>query len=633
MKLKKRVFLTTTLVLFIITFIGSFLFSIFLYHYTDNIFRKDALLLTKNISSNIINIYLNYYKESFPSFSRYILLIVSEIEDLVNFKIVDIHGKICFSLDEVLYKNKYDGEDRFVESNILEKVQGFKSSYIKIYKDRNLELIIIQPVFDFYQRHLYSIVYHFSLNSLIKKSFYLFLLSLLLFLFLLILNYFISVLFSSYLTKPLEIILTSIKKSREQEYNINIEIDHDDEFQILASELNKMMSEIRKERSLIIKTLFNLKTGILIIDKNDKITLCNQTFCNLLGLNRLPYEDEIYYQYYPELKKLEIYINKAREVKTNQNIDEFLFTSLPRTYFNIQILPLIFKERDSEEDEEKLIIIIDDITKNVEIQRRLVQLQKGELINSLASGLAHDFNNLIGSIKSTATLANTEILSKKVDIIFELKDYLDIILDTAESAEKIVKNLLSLARHREFSKSKVNLIETLDKVIRISKISIDKSVKIEFLNFTKEPCIIDADEILLEELFFNLIINASHSMTIMRSENEKWGGTITIEVFRIDSFSLSDIGENCYSINTDESIQSSIGKKFYRINFIDTGAGIKKENIRKIFQPFFSTKPDNIGTGLGLSMVLTLIQVHDGLLDLKSTLNHGSNFSVFLPFK
>jgi signal transduction histidine kinase len=625
MKLKKRVFLTTTLILFGTTFITSFFFSVFIYQFSENIFRQDALILTKNISLNIVQIYQKYYEDSFSAFNKNITSLISEIKDLKNFQIVDMNGKICFSFDEVKAKIKYEGEDRFINNEILPNIRSISSSYIKTFKDKNLLLLIVQPVFDFYQRHVYSVVFSYSLNSLAKQSFYLLLYSLVLFIILMIINYFFSFIFASYLTKPLKIVLDSIKKSREQEYKTNIRLDFDYEFNLLASEFNKMMKIIRNERNLIINTLSNLKTGILVIDKNDRITLCNQTFSKFLSIDRLPFENELYYNFFPELKKLENIINKVKENKNPENIEGEIFSSLIQSYFNIEILPLIL------DDDEKVVIRIDNITNNVQIQRRLVQLQKGELINSLASGLAHDFNNLIGSIKSTAILANADILSKKIEKISELSDYLEIIMDIAKSAEGVVQHLLLLSKHREFTKSKINLIDVLDKVIKISKISINKTVKIEFSNFIQAPCLVDADDILLEEIFFNLIVNASHAMTIMRKENEKWGGTVQLEIHKIDCFSLSDISENYFLFNSEELVQNSLGKKFYKISVIDSGVGIEKENFNKIFQPFFSTKSDNMGTGLGLSMVLTLVQLHKGLLDLISNKNLGSNFSIYLP--
>ncbi|MEJ5272949.1 MAG: ATP-binding protein, partial [Spirochaetota bacterium] len=327
-------------------------------------------------------------------------------------------------------------------------------------------------------------------------------------------------------------------------------------------------------------------------------------------IDRFPFENEIFYDYFSELKKLENSFDKVKKNKTLEIVEGEIFSSLPQSYFYIEILPLVLEENDC-----GIIIRIDDISKNIQIQRRLVQLQKGELINSLASGLAHDFNNL----------------SKKIEKISEIDEYLEIIMDIAKSAEDIVKHLLSLSKHREFSKTKIDLIEILDKIIKISKISVDKSIKIEFYNYTRGLCLIEADYILLEELFFNLIINAAHSMTIMRKENEKWGGVISIEVYKIESFSIKDLSENYHLFNSEDIIQNSLGKEFYKISIIDSGVGIEKENFNKIFQPFFSTKSDNLGTGLGLSMVLTLVHLHKGILDLVSEVNYGSTFSVFLP--
>lgn len=626
MKLKKRIFLIISLVLFLTVIFAGILFSIFLYCFLEKMFTENEVKFTKNVASNVIQIYTKYYDNSFPAFIKDINNIIFFEKDLKNLLIVNMNGEICFSLNEVIHKQKYLGDKRYIDEYLLSKVHSLDYSYEKYFTDKNLKLRIIQPVLDFYQRHLYSVIFYYSLDSVVKKSIFFFIISFIFFVFLLILNYFFSGIFADYITKPMYTLLDAIKKSRENEFNTNIKIQSDYEMNLLISEFNRMMQFVRNERSLIINIIFSLKAGILALDKNNKILLCNKAFANLLSIGKLPDEEENCFQYFPQITKYEETINMVIKTGIPSSIEGDVFSDLTCSFFHIDILPLNFNNLIY-----GVIIIVEDITENTQIQKRLVQLQKGELISSLANGLAHDFNNLIGSIKSTVMLANREILEKKAGNFVDISEYLEIIYDVAKNAEDIVKHLLSLSKHKDFIKNKVDLIEVLDKVLRISKTSVDKSVNTKFQNFSDPYCQILGDEILLEEIFFNLIINASHSMTIMRNKDENWGGTINIDIFKVDNFSIHELSKNYQYFNLKDTVQNSFGKSFYKILISDSGVGIDEENFSKIFQPFFSTKPENLGTGLGLSMVQTLIQLHNGLLDLKTEKNVGSTFIVFLP--
>jgi len=625
MKLRKRIFLTISFILFISSFFSFLIYLSFFYNSFEKLFIKSAINFTENISSDMIHSYLKFYNEGFSSLIRIVYSLIGNEKDLINFFIVDMNGRICLSFDEIKLRSKYNGPDRFIEKDLMDKIHTISIYHEKIHKDKT-DLLIIQPFFDFYQRHIYSVIFHYSFNSLIAKSLYFFLISFSFLLILIIINYFLSNIFSKYVTDPIVFILNAIRKSHKENYQTKIDIKSDYEFNLLVSEFNNMMKIIKTERTLIINLVYSLKTGILAIDKESNIILCNLAFSKLLKKDSLPSKSQNCYDFFPSLKKIENHIFDAQKNGKNSKFQGAIFSEIPSVYFDIEIKTLLFDNHIA-----GVVVLINDITEETQIQKRLVQLQKGELINSLANGLAHDFNNLIGSIKSTAMLANMEIKEKNLEKLPEIGEYLDIIFDIAINAEGVVKHLLSLSKHKEFIKDKVNILNILDKVIKISNLSIDKSVNIKFNSYVKPQSFMIGDEILLEEMFFNLIINASHSMTVMRKENEKWGGTINIEINQIESFSFNDIGENCFLINSQENINKLLGKNLYKLTISDEGIGIDKSNFINIFQPFFSTKPDEIGTGLGLSMVLTLVELHKGIIDFNSQIDVGTTFSIFLP--
>ncbi len=626
MKIKRRFFLSISFILLLTIILISFLFITIFYFFLEKLFSEKVFNSSKIISDGIVQIYLKYYNDNFNTFVKYISKIFESEKDLVDFYIVDMNGKICFSYDE--YKNniKYNKDERYFYIEFLDKIKSIESFYQKVYKDKNIRILIIHPFFDFYQRHTYSLVYYYSFNSLILKSLLLLLFSLSFSIFLIIFAHFYAEKLSIFILKPVNLLLQAIKLSHKEKYQTKINIKTDYEFCLLINEFNKLMQIIKNEKNLITNVIYSLKSGILVIDKNYSIILCNQSFCRLLNINNNQSENKNCFDLFPALNKIKDSIDNVLKNENPIQLKGEIFTQIPYSYFNIEIKPLIFDSICL-----GIIITIDDITKDIEIQKRLVQLQKGELINSIANGLAHDFNNLIGSIKNTAVLANAEINEKNVEKLPEIGEYLVIIYDIAKNAEKLVKHLLSLSKHKDFIKEKVNLINILDEVIKVSRKSIDKDVNIEFNSFINKNPIILGDDILLEELFFNLITNASHSMTIMRKDKSIWGGIITINIFEVEQYREKDISENCYIINSLENINKLNGKKVYKITISDIGIGIEKDNISKIFQPFFSTKPENFGTGLGRSMVKILTELHEGIIDLYSIPDKGSTFTIYLP--
>ncbi len=129
-----------------------------------------------------------------------------------------------------------------------------------------------------------------------------------------------------------------------------------------------------------------------------------------------------------------------------------------------------------------------------------------------------------------------------------------------------------------------------------------------------------ADPTQLEQILLNLCVNANHAMTLMRPEGQPKGGILTISLARVRS-------DRQFCITHPEAIETD----YWKLSVADTGVGIDKNNMSKIFIPFFTTKDKGAGTGLGLSMVYTIVQQHHGFTDVYSEKGMGSNFNVYLP--
>jgi len=238
----------------------------------------------------------------------------------------------------------------------------------------------------------------------------------------------------------------------------------------------------------------------------------------------------------------------------------------------------------------------------------------------MAGGLTHDFNNILGGVVGSADLlmmlVENETLKRKEDF----ESYLQTIIQAADRATDMIKQLMTLSRKHEISTAQVDLNLSVKNVCKICSYSFPKSITIK-TEYLQQPAMIEADPTQIEQVLLNLCVNASHSMTLMRNNIEDEGGILSI--------GITIIKADKYFLNTHpEAIPN---KEYCQISISDTGVGMEQTIINQIFTPFFTTKDQEKGSGLGLSMVYNIIKQHKGLINVYSEASIGSTFTIFLP--
>ncbi len=245
-----------------------------------------------------------------------------------------------------------------------------------------------------------------------------------------------------------------------------------------------------------------------------------------------------------------------------------------------------------------------------ELQKKNLQLvrsQKMEMIGTLAGGLAHDFNNILGGIIGSVSLL--KLYQADGDLSDEkLLNNLTIIEKSSKRATGVVSKLMNFSREEVNTKLVVDLNAIVNDVIEICRTTIDKSLHLH-PGLMAGDLLVEADPGEIEQVILNLCINAAHSMTIMRSTDDIREGTLGIKTEK------KQVGDNNYC----------------SVIISDTGVGIKQENLVRIFDPFFSTKIEDGGTGFGLAMASSIINRHKGFIDVDSTYGDGTTFIVNLP--
>ncbi|WP_414575801.1 response regulator [Anabaena sp. CCY 9402-a] len=256
----------------------------------------------------------------------------------------------------------------------------------------------------------------------------------------------------------------------------------------------------------------------------------------------------------------------------------------------------------------KSILSVDtDITQKKHLEAQLLRTQRLESIGTLASGIAHDLNNIL-----TPILAGAQLLPLKFPDADERTQHLLEILEiNAKRGADLVKQVLSFARGVEGKRITLQLRHIIVELSKILKETFPKSIKI-VTDVSKELWTVCGDSTQLHQVMMNLCVNARDAMPD--------GGTLTIMAENLL------IDENYVRMN----LEAKPGP-YIVVTVSDTGVGIPEEHLDRIFEPFFTTKAVGKGTGLGLSTLIGIVKSHGGFVNVDSEVGLGTTFKVYLP--
>ena len=255
----------------------------------------------------------------------------------------------------------------------------------------------------------------------------------------------------------------------------------------------------------------------------------------------------------------------------------------------------------------RMIGIHMDITEKKQLEAQFLRAQRLESLGTLASGIAHDLNNIL-----TPILAGVQLLELKLPNLNEqTKAMLHMLETSAKRGAELIKQILSFARGVEGKRVSLQINHLLLEIEKIIQQTLPKSIDID-TDIPTNLWTISGDATQLHQVLMNLCVNARDAMPD--------GGTlqITAENLLID--------EQYARMHLDASVGP-----YVVVTVADTGTGIPPDIRDRIFDPFFTTKEVGKGTGLGLSAVLGIVKSHDGFVDVQSQVNKGSQFKVFLP--
>ncbi len=251
-----------------------------------------------------------------------------------------------------------------------------------------------------------------------------------------------------------------------------------------------------------------------------------------------------------------------------------------------------------------IILNTRDITERKKLEHSLIQAQKLEGIATLITGIAHNFNNIMGIILGYASLIKIQSDKESVE------KNVAIIEGAVERGAGLVRQLLTFAKKSHAQLSPVDINEIVKSLFSFIKDTFPRTLTIQE-NLSEQKLFIAADQSQIYQALLNLCVNAKDAM--------HKDGKIALSTFPVRF----------------EEVQAEHPEAMYSdyvcISISDNGRGMNEETRRRIFEPFFTTKDLSEATGLGLAVVHGIVESHNGFIKLESAEGHGSSFRVFLP--
>jgi two-component system NtrC family sensor kinase len=372
---------------------------------------------------------------------------------------------------------------------------------------------------------------------------------------------------------------------------------HRRELQEKNKQLFRSINELRQSRGRYDILFENSALGVALLDRHGKIETCNQRLesllcvdcgedCSKAGNLAMLIQENDRTRFELLLRGLETI--PAQAAPNNGEFTLLLPGRGPRLFkFHLNWI----------QETGQVCVLLDDITEQRVLERRLQQKEKAALLESLVGGIAHEINNKLSPIIGFAELLSGE--ARRLNSAGDLQNYCLIIRDSALESAKIIRQLLQLSRPHKTDLSRCDLKRMVSEAIELLRFrlrNVDCQVDV---SLPADDCSLMADATQIKQVIMNLIINAADAM------EQRPLRRLQVRVVK--------------------------SGKHYHLFVTDTGHGVKPEHLGRIFDPFFTTKSPDRGSGLGLSVCFSILKQHGGDISVQSNYGEGATFKVTLP--
>jgi len=395
---------------------------------------------------------------------------------------------------------------------------------------------------------------------------------------------------------PVEVLLTSIPEGKEKTLHV---VWRD------ITDQKKAATALKESRDQLGAIFNSARDGILVADVQTKAFLAaNRAICEMLGysvgeIKKLSVNDIHPVKVLPHVvnqfeKQVRMEIDLAIDTPVLRHNGTVFFADISTSHVTIN-------------GKQCVIGIFRDVTERKQIEEKTRHKQKLEAIGTLAGGIAHDFNNILAAILGYSELAQAELPQRS-----EVYDDLAEVIKAGNRAKELVKQILAFSRHSINNFSPLKIQSCAKEVLRLLRSTLPTTIEIK-QEIDNNCGSVMADATQIHQVIMNLCTNAFHAM-------EETGGVVDIKL------------QEVYSANNEEFVIYNLPPgKYLKLEVSDNGHGIEEKIIHHIFDPYFTTKAQGKGSGLGLAVVYGIVKDHGGTIHVKTKIGYGTTFTVILP--
>ena len=369
------------------------------------------------------------------------------------------------------------------------------------------------------------------------------------------------------------------------------------------SELERKASESETRLSLLVN---QSPMAIITWDKNFRVVDWNKASEKFFGYSReeargkhaefiVPMKDRKHVdKIWQNLLELE-----GGKRSTNKNITKNGETILCE-WFNAPVIK-------NQNEVINVLSLVQDVTEKKKLEEELFQAQKMEAIGTLAGGIAHDFNNILAAILGYAEIAKMELS----DTVQATKD-INQVITAGKRATELVKQILTFSRKTDQQKNPLRIDLIVKEALKLLRSSLPTTIDIH-TSIDKEIGLVLADPTNIHQIVVNLCTNALHAISNEQGELDVSLGCVYLKPEQVADKPAVQAGS------------------FVVLKVKDTGMGMDEKTMARIFEPYFTTKKQGTGTGLGLAVIHGIVEDCNGFIEVESTFGKGTTFQVFLP--
>jgi len=401
------------------------------------------------------------------------------------------------------------------------------------------------------------------------------------------------------LKKAHDVLEDRIKERTEELNRINNKLRQE------LSERKRMEATLRESEEKYRTVLEGTPDPVVVYDIKGKVIYLNPAFTRVFGWTLAErfgkkMDDYVPEAAWPKTKKM---IEMAISGKSFSGIETIRYNK-GKNIVNVSISGAIYRNQAG--NPVGSVVNLRDISEQKKLEGQLEQANKMKAIGTLSGGIAHDFNNILSII-----IGNTELALDDIPEGNSAHSNLEEIRRASIRARDVVRQLLSFARKTKLEKKPIKLVPVIKDTLKLLRATIPMSIHIR-QNMENTFDNILADPTQVHQIMINLCTNARHAMSD--------GGILEVS---LKSMELDEIAASQY--------QDLSPGRYVNLKVSDTGHGIPKEEIDRIFDPYYTTKEFGKGTGMGLSVVHGIVKSHGGVISVDSELGKGTSFSILFP--